>query len=556
MPADTKAHRVKQIKRYRTKTLMSLVTRSYVLHRKGLEPEMHNIICDEFTKLGGVYIKFLQGVLLKSAMMKNWRSPNRLNIFENLESEPINIQDLLRSELSPVKLSKIATVGPEPFAAGSFGQVYFGQHTDGTQIVIKVLRPMIRETLVYDLRLLGMFMRSFKSKLYKNMQLNIKQAIDDFKRATLRETDYVEEARFADELYQAYKDHPLFIIPRTYLELCTPNVIVQEYLPGVSVAQLIKYQEQGVDIHAYVAENLGSDLDAQLVTAGSELVYGIFALPRIQGDPHPGNIKLLSDNKIGMIDFGISAKSPHEKAAFYALLKEYEQMLRGNIDIPALFGQFLRFFVSDLYRSLKKITSMLPENDKSNDLTRQMGMVAEKNFQKEMGDKDLTQIMEQGNIVTMMNQVVNKGNRFGLIMKIEDSEMLRAMQSYMTLVDSVGSKSTILPEIFEQALQRVAYDFPEFTQDSPDLPSVNKSMEIISRWLERVATRDPVLFKTFITKMSAAQAPKSPKRSKSATFPQTITEKTTQSRTPTSEITKAIIQRIQDKKQPGSKNIK
>lgn len=542
MPADAKTRRVKQIKRYRTKTLMSLVTRSYVLHRKGLEPEMHNIICDEFTKLGGVYIKFLQGVLLKSALMKNWRSPNRLNIFENLESEPINIQQMLRSELSGAKLSHIAAVGPEPFAAGSFGQVYFGQHADGTQIVIKVLRPMVRETLAYDLKLLGMFMRSFKGKIYKNMQLNISQAVNDFKRATMRETDYVEEARFADELYQAYKDHPTFVIPRTYLELCTPNIIVQEYLPGISVAQLIKYQEQGVDIHAYVAENLDSDLDTQLATAGSELIYGIFALPRIQGDPHPGNIKLLPNNRVGMIDFGISAKSPNEKAAFYALLKEYERMLRGDIDIPALFGQFLRFFVSDLYRSLKKITSMLPSDDKSNDLTRQMGSIAEKNFQKEMGTNDVSNIIENGNIISMMNQVVNKGNRFGLVMKIEDSEMLRAAQSYITLVESIGGRTSILPTVFEQALTRVAHDFPEFTQDSPDLPSVNKAMEIISRWLERVAAKDPILFKSFIGKIHAAES--GAKKPKKTPFPKTITEKSKQ---PTSEVAKAIIKRAQEK---------
>jgi predicted unusual protein kinase regulating ubiquinone biosynthesis (AarF/ABC1/UbiB family) len=509
LKAET-ARRVKQLKRYRRSTVMRLVTRAYVLHRKGLESEVYNVISDEFTKLGGVYIKFLQGVLLQSAFMKNWRSPNRLNIFENLESEPLNIHEILREQLPGSKLSHITAVSPEPFAAGSFGQVYFGQHKDGTQIVIKVIRPLVRETLVYDLRLLGLFMKSFKNRLYKNMQLNINEAVEDFKRATLRETDYEEEARFADELYQAYKDHPTFIIPKTYLELCTPTIIVQEYLPGVSVAQLIKFQEQGIDIHAYVKENFGSDLDTQLTTVGSELIYGIFSLPRIQGDPHPGNIKLLEGNKVGMIDFGISAKSPQEKAAFYALLQEYKKVLNGQMDVQALFGQFLRFFVSDLYKALKKITALLPSDDKTNDLTRQMGAVAEKNFQKEMGTADVKNIIEHGNILTMMNKVVNKGNRFGLVMKFEDSEMLRAAQSYMALVESMGGKTTVLPQAFEIALNRVARDFPDYTQDAPNLPSINRAMETISRWLERVADKDPALFKTFLNKISQAQTTKKP----------------------------------------------
>lgn len=508
--AQTK--QVKQIKRYRTKRVLSVGTRAYTLHRKKLEPEMQNLICDEFTALGGVYVKFLQGVLLKSTLMKNWRSANKLNIFENLESEPLDIHQILRTELKGNKIQQIAAISPEPFAAGSFGQVYFGTHADGTQIVVKALRPLIRETLAFDLKLLSVFTKTWLAKS-PNIQMNIKDAIGDFKRATLRETDYIEEARFANELYEEYRGHPTFVIPKTYTELCTQNIIVQEYLPGISIAQLIKLQEQGVDPYKYVKEQIGSDLHTQLKIAGVELIYGIFALPRIQGDPHPGNVKVLPDNKVGMIDFGISAKSPREKAAFYALLLEYSKVLKGQMDIPALFGQFLRFFVSDLYKALKKITSMLPGNDQSNDLTRQMGAVAKKNFDKELGGEDLETILEKGNIITMMNQVVNKGNRFGLVMKIDDSEMLRAAQSYMTLIDSMGGKTTLMPEILDEALSRVASDYPEFTQDTTQLPSVNRAMETISKWLERVADKDPALFQTFINKMNAAQ----PKAAKKAT---------------------------------------
>ncbi len=511
MATSAKIKQIKQIKRHRTKTVLGVGAKAYALHKKHKDVEMDNLICDEFTALGGVYIKFLQGVLLKSKMMKNWQSANKLNIFENLESEPLDIQAILHQELGPTKVKQITAISPEPFAAGSFGQVYYAQHVDGSQIIVKVLRPLIRETLVFDLKLLGMFTKTSMGKI-RNMQMDIKSAIDDFKRATLRETDYVEEARFANELYEAYKGHPSFIIPKTYLDLCTPDIIVQEYLPGISVAQLIKFQDQGIDARKYVKEQLGSDLDKQLITAGVELIYGIFALPRIQGDPHPGNVKVLPGNKIGMIDFGISAKSPKEKAAFYSLLSEYAKVLRGNMDIPELFGQFLRFFVSDLYRALKKITSMLPSNDASNDLTRQMGRVAEKNVKKEMGG-DVSAMIEKGNILTMMNQVINNGNRFGLVMRIDDSEMLRSAQSYMTLVDSLGGKTTVLPVIIETALERVANDFPELTQDVTSLPSINRAMETISKWLERVAVKDPALFHTFVSKINAAQKQDAPEKS-------------------------------------------
>ena len=498
------AQQIKQLKRHPRRVLTAMVKDAYLLYRKNRYAEMNNLICEEFTKLGGVYVKFLQGVLLKSSLLRDWQSPDRLRIFENLESEPLDIQSILQTELTPSNLSEIASIAPNPFAAGSFGQVYFATLKNGQAVVIKLLRPMVRETLPYDLKLIGLIMRAFINKIYRNMDLDILNAIDEFKRATLRETNYVEEARFANEQWLAYKDNPQFIIPKTYLELCTPNIIVQEYIGGISIAQLLRMREQGINIEEYVKEKLNSNLTEQLKTVGFEYVRGIFMLPRVQGDPHPGNVKLLENNKVALIDFGISAKSPKERAAFYGVMRQYERMLRGELDIPMMLGQFLRFFVSDLYKAMKKITSLLPSGDKSNDLALQMGHVAEANFKEEFGNDDLENILKNGNILATVNQVVNKGNRFGLVMKIEDSEMLRAAQSLITLVDSVGLKSEVLPSAFKEGLDYVATERPEYTRESDSTMTTSRAMEVISKWLERVAIRDPALFKTFVTKMNAA----------------------------------------------------
>src|SRR5665213_927347 len=189
------------IKRHRTAMLASLGTKAYYLNRRGKDAEMYSLICDTMVELGGIYVKFLQGVLLQSQAMRKWRSADRLKIFENLDHEPIDIVSVLRKELSAVKLAQITSIQPQPFAAGSFGQVYFGQHISGKQIIIKVLRPMVKDLLKYDLRLLGMFSRSMASKMSANMDMDIDQAIKDFRIATIRETDYVAEAEFAHELF-------------------------------------------------------------------------------------------------------------------------------------------------------------------------------------------------------------------------------------------------------------------------------------------------------------------------------------------------------------------
>lgn len=494
---------IQKIKRYRTRVLARIIGRSLMLYRRKNYDGMYHMICTEFMNLGGVYIKFLQGVLLRSEFMRRWKSDDRLRVFENLDTEPIDILPFLQKELPADRLAQIASINPVPFAAGSFGQVYFGQHVDGTQIIVKVLRPLIRETLKFDLRLLGIFMKQFNKRLTKDIMMDLKKPIEDFKAATLRETDYVGEAEFAAEMYETYKDHPTFVVPRTYLDLCTRNVITQEYVGGISVADVIKAKEQnGIEPKEYVRHYTGSNLSEQLETLGYESLLGVFYLPRIQGDPHPGNIRLLPDNKVGLIDFGIFARTPKEKPAIFGLIEAYYSMYSGNLDIANMFGQFMRFFSNDLYLALDRINKLLPSGKQSDNLAREIGTIAAEGFEQNSGGRDVETMITDGSILSTLNKLTNKDNRFGIVMKIEDMDILRACQTYMTLVDSLG-EGPVLEKVFGRAIDHIKRYSPELTYQENNPMGINRAIEVISAWLERIAERDPGLFSVLSSKMSS-----------------------------------------------------
>ncbi len=494
-----------QIKRKRTVKLAQVASKAYNQHRKGDTDGMAATIIDSFIELGGVYVKFLQGVLLQSSKLKSSKNANKLRIFENLDSEPMDISRYLQYHLGPTKLKQITSINPIPFAAGSFGQVYYGIHADGTAIIIKIMRPLIRETLRYDLKLIGIFTRRFIKKGYTNMDIDLKQAYEEFRQATLRETNYVEEANFAHELYEHYKDNPKLIIPKTYLDLCTPSLIVQEYIDGISAAQLLTLKDQGVDPKQYIHEQLGSDIDEQLITVGYEYMYGVYTLDRMQGDPHPGNIRFMTNNRVGIIDFGISARTPKEKAAFLELLHEYGKLYKGQQDVANMFNQFLRFFVSDLYTALKKLNTMLPKKPSDEDFTKIVGKIAEQAFTSELGDKaTLTSLLKDANETQLMmtiNKLVNKDNRFGLVMKLETSEFTRAMSTYMSLVGSLDRRSQVLQSVFSRSVTAIERDFSEVVDDPLSEKSISQALEIISNWLERIALRDPQLFKQLMNRI-------------------------------------------------------
>ncbi len=496
---------IQRIKRQRAATLARIIGGAYYRWRRKQMDDMYRFVCDEFIGMGGVYVKFLQGVLLRSEFMKRSQNDARLRVFEDLDREPLDIEAILAVELSAEKRKHITNVNPVPFAAGSFGQVYYGMHSSGKPVIIKVLRPLIKETLKFDLRLISIFTKRFSKRLSPNTDFDIKKPLEDFKNATLRETDYKSEAAFANEMYQAYRGHDHFVIPETFIDLCTDNIIVQEYLDGISAAHLVKMKSQGHDPHEYVRHYLDSDLSKQLTVLGYEYLLGIFTLPRIQGDPHPGNVRLMRDDKVGLIDFGIYADAPKEKAALYGLLEQYNGLYQGKLDVPALFGQFMRFFSPELYRALERINQLLPPDKQSDNLARDIGEVASVGFHKKTSTSQVEHMIKDGTIIKSINQLTNKDNRFGLIMRIESADMIRAAQTYLTLVESLGA-SSILGDVFSRALEHVAKEHSEILQEERSPMSVNRSVEIIASWLGRVAERDPQLFGVLSSKMRSGEA--------------------------------------------------
>ena len=68
---------------------------------------------------------------------------------------------------------------------------------------------------------------------------------------------------------------------------------------------------------------------------------------------------------------------------------------------------------------------------------------------------DSAAMMNDPNIIKLINKVVNDQNRFGIELSLESTEMLRAAQTYINLVESLGRKDQVLPVIFTKAIARL-----------------------------------------------------------------------------------------------------
>jgi hypothetical protein len=90
--------------------------------------------------------------------------------------------------------------------------------------------------------------------------------------------------------------------------------------------------------------------------------------------------------------------------------------------------------------------------------------------------------------------MINKNNRFGLVVKLEASEILRAAQTYFTLIESFGRRNVVMPRVLKRVAEEVAARHPELKTHNEESMSIHEAGETVTSWLERVAERDPNLF--------------------------------------------------------------
>lgn len=487
------------MRRKRFTTTISTVAKIFWHFIKFDEERMNNAIYTGFTELGGVYVKFLQILTMRTDSMNKANYVQQLAVFDDVDSEALDLNFILQHELGD-NVRYFKHIELEPFAAGSFGQVYRAFLHDDRQVIIKILRPSLLRYLSFDLKLLRFFTGIMKIVTPK-MIYDINEIFKDFKKVVTEETDYIKEVKHANEFFERYQGHPHIVVPQTYLELSTKYIITQDYLDGIAATKLIEWRQQGVDIESHIKEHYDSDLELLTKVLGYELIYSVLTADLIQGDPHPGNIKILPGNKLGIMDFGITAPPPDDRQSFKALLEDFIAMYYGEFDIGKFFMDGLKFWVTDLYQAINTVAQLYERDaDSDLDLSHEVSKAATKAFNSSSQHLDVKQMLFKGQIANLFEQTINEGNRFGIKISFDGSIMMRAASTYMSIADGFGYRQQVIPGVFEDVLTDIKKNNIQLT-GKPDTMELDRAIEIISDWIEDITERDPFLFRDLIMKM-------------------------------------------------------
>lgn len=213
-------------------------------------------------------------------------------------AEPVpwpEVQDVLEAELGGSVDDIFASFEREPLAAASVGQVHAARLRSGADVVVKVQRPGIRPVVERDLDIAQRLAARLESGTSWGRALGLRSLADGLATALREELDYRIEAENIQTVARAADARGIdgIRVLSIHPALCTERVLVMERLHGtpVNVAEPL-LREAAVD-RAALARSLLDFLLRQI------LLDGVF-----HADPHAGNVLVMADGRLGLLDFG------------------------------------------------------------------------------------------------------------------------------------------------------------------------------------------------------------------------------------------------------------
>ena len=248
-----------------------------------------------FEELGPTYVKFGQILSTRPDLVPVDFTREFSKLQDEVPSFAFNeVSKIIETELGSSPKELFEFIDETPFASASIGQVHRAGLEDGETVAIKVQRPGIKRIIEVDLEIM-LHLATLMERNIKEMALfRPVKIVEEFARTLEKEIDYTIEAASMERFARQFLDDPTIYIPRVYRDTTTERVLTMELVDGIKVSEVERLEEAGLDRKIITAR--GADFFLKQV-----FHYGFF-----HADPHPGNIFILPDNVICLLDFGMT----------------------------------------------------------------------------------------------------------------------------------------------------------------------------------------------------------------------------------------------------------
>ena len=269
------------------------------------------------------------------------------------ESARLIIEEALGQSLDDV----FSAFSDQPLASASIAQVHAATLKSGREVVVKVVRPGIKETIQHDIGLLYLVADLAERYWKQGRRLRPREIVAEYETTILDELDLLREGASASQLRRNFEESDLLQVPEVFWEHTRGNVMVMERISGIPINDIEALNEHGVDLEV-------------LAIRGVEIFFTqVMRHNFFHADMHPGNIfvspEIPSRPVYIAVDFGIMG----------SLSAEDQRYLAEN---------FLAFFNRDYRRvaELHVMSQWVPSNTRAEEFEAAIRSVCEPIFER------------------------------------------------------------------------------------------------------------------------------------------------------------------------------
>ena len=322
-----------------------------------------------FEELGPIFVKFGQLISTRRDLI----SPDIADELSKLQDQvkPIPSKKIIDqlTKIYGLPLKKVfLKFDSNPLAAASVAQVHGAVLKDGTEVIVKILRPDIQKFIKQDIEMLY-FLANLANKYWpRSKNLKPLEIITEYEKTVMNELNLMREGANTAQLKRNFEGSNLLYVPNIFWDYCRKEVLVQERIYGIPIRDMKALKSAKTNIKV-LAEN------------GVEIFFTqVFRHNFFHADMHPGNIFVQVEDpknpKYAAVDFGIMG----------TLSASDQYYLAEN---------FLAFFDRDYYKIAKLHidSGWVPPDTRIDELETAVRTVCDPIFNKPLSEISFAQVL-------------------------------------------------------------------------------------------------------------------------------------------------------------------
>lgn len=249
-------------------------------------------------ELGPIFVKFGQAMSTRRDLLPTEVADELAKLQDQVPPFPGEEAVAILSEIYGKPVEEVfARFDVEPLAAASIAQVHSAALDDGTEVIVKLLRPNVRLLIERDLEVLFAIAKLADKYWANGKRLRPVEIVAEYEKTVIDELDMMREAANTAQLKKNFDGSDLLYVPEVYFDYCRKGALVQERIYGVPISDMETLLAAGTNIQV-LAEN------------GVEIFFTqVFRHNFFHADMHPGNIFVQLDDperpRYAAVDFGI-----------------------------------------------------------------------------------------------------------------------------------------------------------------------------------------------------------------------------------------------------------